>query len=159
MSNHVNLAVIDKISSLNLTTEQLDMVPTIAHIFHDVWRKSWGKKNNCELYTDKPFYVKDTYNNLINVNVSFNELPRQFTYLNINLIKFGLQLASTKPVNRQMCYYLINEYRRIINTSERGSSKDVVFNMLPEKEKNKCIDIFNICNVFINNTNTYRELY
>ncbi len=159
MSNHFNLAVIDKISSINLTKEQNDMVPVIANIFHDVWRKSWSKKNGSNTYTAVPFYVKDKNNIKVNVNVEFNELPRQFTYLNINLIKFGLQLVSTKQTNHQLCYYLINEYRRIINTSERGSSKDVTFDMLPEKEKNKCIDIFNICNVFLNNINTCRELY
>ena len=162
MSNDINLAVIDKISSVNLTHENLEMIPIIGNIFHDVWRKSWGKKNNSEIYTDEPFYVKDTNNINVNVNVQFSELPQQFTYLNINLIKFGLQLVSTKPMNHQLCYYLINEYRRIINTSERGGLKDVTFDKLPEKEKYKCIDIFNMCNVFLNNNiniNTYMGLY
>jgi hypothetical protein len=151
MSNDINLVIIDKISSVKLKIEQLDMVPVIANIFHDVWRQSWGKNNGSDKYTNNPFYVKDTNNIKINVNVPYNELPPQFTDLNINLITFGLQLVSTNPKNPQLCYYLINEYRRIINTSERGSSKDVIFNMLPEKDKYKCIDIFNICNAFKNN--------
>jgi hypothetical protein len=148
MSNISNLALIDKITSIQLSYDQLTLVTKIADMFHDVWRQYWGKSNGSSNYTDKPYYITTAINIKVNVNVSYTELPKEFTDINYNLIMFALKMLDNKIHDPQLCYDLINEYRRIINTSERGGPKDVNFRMLPEKEKEKCIDIFNICYAF-----------
>ncbi len=154
MSHTVTLSLIDNIASIKLESNFSDLANTIANILHDVWRVSLGKKNGSK-YTETPFYVNDSYNIKTNVNVPYNELPKQFTELNYNLIMFTLKLIFNKYYERQICYYLINEYRRIINTSERGGPKDCIFNLLPEKEQHKCIDIYNLCMAFIVHTNKH----
>jgi hypothetical protein len=147
MSREFTLDIIYNITSIKLNDEQLNMALTIASIFHDVWRQSLGKKNGSK-YSDEPFYVNNSFNIKTNVNVPYSELPKDFSDINYHMIIFTLKMFANIRPERDACYYLINEYRRIINTSERGSSKDVIFNLLPEKEKNKCIDIFNTCNAF-----------
>jgi hypothetical protein len=154
MSNNINLALIDKITSIKLSYDQLDTVIKIASMFHDVWRVYWGKCNGLSKYTDTPYYVTNATNIKINVNVPYHDLPREFTDINYNLIMFALKMLNNNINDPQLCYNLINEYRRIINTSERGGPKDVNFKMLPEKEKEKCIDIFNVCYAF----NTQRTI-
>ncbi len=149
MPHETTLGIIDNISSTKLKPEHYDLAVHIASIFHDVWRISWGKKNGSNQYTDEPFYVNDTFNIKTNVNVPYNDLPKQFTDLNYNIIMFTLKMIHKNKTDRQLCYFLINEYRRIINTSARGGNLDVIFNKLPEKEKHKYIDIYNLCFSFM----------
>ncbi len=145
MSTKLVLTIIDKITGSFLSDDEIKLAIRIANIFHDVWRLSWGKKNGSEKYTDKPYFVTNKQNIKTNVNVEYNDLPKEYTELDIMLILFSLKMVNTKLQDKRLGYYLINEYRRIINTSERGGPKDVDYDLLSEKDKNKCIDIFNLC--------------
>jgi hypothetical protein len=148
MSNNLVLTIIDKITSYKLTDDELNLAMRIANIFHDVWRLSWGRKNGCKKYTDIPYFVTNRYNIKTNVNVNYNDLPKEYTEMDITLIIFALKMVNTKLQEQQLGYFLINEYRRIVNTSERGGPKDVDYSLLSDKDKTKCIDIFNLCYAF-----------
>ncbi len=141
------LAYIDNIVNSTQIDNDItnDITNKIAGIFHDTWRISWGNKNGASKYTDIPYYVNNMENVKTNVNVSYEKLPVQFTELNKKLIMFTLKMISKHITDRNLCYHLINEYRRIIYTPSRGSPSDVIFNNLPYKEKQKCIDIYNLC--------------
>ena len=99
------------------------------------------------------YYIKDTYKRSININVPYEKMPAQFTELNKNLVSFTIKLILFGINNNADCYNLINEYKRLINSSARGSKIDVNFNRLQLNEQRKIIDIYMLCNKIIN-TNT-----
>ena len=136
------LFYIDNIMNVKLSNSHIEQVTKIASILHELWRTS--------LNTDEPYYIKDTQKRSININVSYEKMPAQFTELNKNVVTFTIKLILFGINNNNDCYNLINEYKRLINSSARGSKIDVNFNRLQLDEQRKIIDVYMLCNKIIN---------